>query len=460
MIQELFNNSFIVSTRKLTIQRFKNWMCKKNGYYITVFNEALVSQIKKNDLYINFDTMQIMSKEKNQYGLRIDGNVLLLSNNEMNTRDLYYIYDKNANLFIIFNNLLLAKEILLKSGLSLEYDYNKIYENGSYFKHIQLLEHSEVITINNQNGTITLTKTKLEDVLIQIKVNNLYTIEAVNQKLLNILIETTEILTRNYDNVSILLSGGLDSATIAYILKKLNKNVTAYTVGTEWDNEYEDAAKIAKYININLNKIFLSKEEMLREIPYIIAFLGFNNDENIEISLVPQCLFRKISELYPDRKILFATGFGADLINAGIYHEFNDYDALKEQLIQVLYKTRMSNELYSNLFFNNNSYFPNINVVHPFWNIEVIKESLRIPTEFKIQNNIGKYFFRKMMEEHLGKENAWRSKQAIHQGTGISANLKTIILDKNEILQNDDYKLYYKDLHKKLFFENDFSLLK
>ncbi|MEE0970325.1 MAG: asparagine synthase-related protein, partial [Clostridia bacterium] len=133
---------------------------------------------------------------------------------------------------------------------------------------------------------------------------------------------------------------------------------------------------------------------------------------------------------------------------------------LRNEILTTLKKTRMPNEIYSNLFFQNNSMFQNISVVHPFWESSVIEESLRIPTEFKVSENRDKYFFRKLMEDKMGYENCWRKKWAAHHGTGIGFNLMQAIGNGDESFGREEYEKYFRDIHEQIFYKNDFSILK
>ena len=459
MINELLSRAFILSNKKINVS-FKNATTSKVGeYYFTSFKKENISF--SGNLEINFRTMEICNDAKSfDYGLSVNGNIAKVKNNIMNTRDIYYIYEPTNNLFVVFNHLLLAKEILEACALEVTYSSIKIYENGSHFKHIHQIQFAESIICEIKNGKVALSFENEKDILTETEIDTNYTIETAKDNFYAVLFEATKRLTMDYEDVSIPLSGGLDSGSIAYLLAKLGKNVTAYSIGTEWGNEYNDAASTANYIGIRLNQIYISREDIFREIPCIIAAFGFNVSSNVEISLVPQCLFRKVEETNKNKNILFATGFGSDLLNAGIFKPFDKYSELYDEIITTLKKTRMPNETYSNLFFQNNSMFHNINVVHPFWETSVIEESLRIPVEFKVSENRDKYFFRKLMEDKMGYENCWRKKWAAHHGTGIGFNLMQAIGGGDDSFGRDDYEKYFRDIHEKIFYKNDFSIIK
>lgn len=461
MIKELLSRAFIISNIELDVN-FDNKMFSKVGnYYVTTFKLDNTLPTKMEYCRICFRSMNVReSKDCVEYGALISNNTIKIRNNQMNTRDIYYIYEPEKNIFVVFNQLLLAKQILEACGLEVRYSNVKIYENGSYFKHIKQMNYAEILTVENKNNVITCSYASEEDILENTEEDNTYTLETSMKNYYEKLYEATKRLTSESTEISIPLSGGIDSGAIAYLLTQLNKNVSAYSIGTEWGNEFEDAASTANYIGVNLRQIFISREDIFREIPNVIAAFGFNMENNIEISLIPQCLFRKIKEEQGNKEILFATGFGSDLLNAGIFTPFNEYEELRNEIVTILKKTRMPNETYSNLFFQNNSMFHNINVVHPFWEPSVIEEALRIPTKFKVVDNKDKYFFRKLMETKMGMKNCWRKKTAAHHGTGIGFNLMNALSNGNKDFTREDYENYFKNIHEQIFYKNDFSLLK
>lgn len=460
MINELLKRAFIISNNKMDIN-FKNAKTIPSGeFYLTVFNQEVNPAYVKDGCSIYYDNMKIDSiKQEVKYGALINGNSLAFSNGEMNPRNVYYIYEPKKELFIIFNNLILAREILLACDLDIVYSDNKIYDTGSYFKHIKLMNHSEVIEVNISKNKISYISRRKPDILTETNVDNSYTLEIAQNKFYGVLYKATDALTKGYQDVSVPLSGGIDSGSIAYLLSQLGKNVSAYSVATDWGDEYKEAKSTADYIGVNINKLYVSTDDICKEIPFIIAAFGFNIASNVEISLVPQCLFRKVNEVNGDKDVIYATGFGSDLLNAGIYKPFNTYEELRQDIISTLSKTRLSTETYTNLFFNNNSIFDSIKVVHPFWDIDVIIESLRIPPEFKVFDGKDKYFFRKMLENRIGERNCWRKKLAAHHGTGISFNLRNALSITGKPLTEDEYQNYFNEIHMQIFYKNDFSLL-
>lgn len=391
MLQKLLKQSFVISNNKVDIDCKVINSTNYDDFFITTFNGGNLKD--KNKVQIDFNTMEwIDSSVPINYGVTISNNKLSLKNNDMNTREIYCIYEPDKNLFVLFNNLILAKQILKSCNLPIEYSSDKNFENGSFFKHIKLITFAENFNVEIINKQLHLSGQKPIDIIEETNIDKNLSIEQAEESFYNALYNATKELTKSHNDITISLSGGLDSATVACILTKLNKNISAYTVGTEWGDEYDSASETARYLNINLNKLAFTKDEIIKQIPNVIAFFAFTHPNNIEISLVAQCLYNKITKNNKQNKTMFATGFGSDIINAGLFTPFNNYNELGNEIVTTLKNSRSSSELYGNIFSNNNALYYDINLVHPFWDSNVITNDLKCPPEYKVVNNQDKYF--------------------------------------------------------------------
>ena len=166
---------------------------------------------------------------------------------------------------------------------------------------------------------------------------------------------------------NIALSGGIDSGTIAWFIQQESVNLKAYTLGTEWGDEFSEARETAEYLDIPLEYIHLSREEILSAVPEVIRYFFFVHPEAIEIALVAFCLYDKLWQADP-RPRTFLTGYGSDLMNAGVFCPFDHPDELHQEILKRMRKTQLSNEF--------NCLGPlsrQVKVHHPFWDSRVIK---------------------------------------------------------------------------------------
>ncbi|AJQ26592.1 asparagine synthase C-terminal domain-containing protein [Pelosinus fermentans] len=450
-MKDTLKKTIYISSKKLSKEIN---FCKEftyNGLYVGYGSDLQKINEKCESLIISFEKgcIEADSIPKNNF-IMIGKDNLVIVGSDMNTQAIFYINIPEKGIFAVFNDLFIAKDILQGIGLEVEYDVEKNGENLTFFKYVSRLKHGEKIEVHYNNNNLKVEKNLQSDILLQPSCS--MALDKAKERFYEVLFNATKELTKWDEEICISLSGGIDSGTIAYILKKLNKKVCAYTLGTDWGNEYKEAQETADFLGINLIKIHLSNEEILREVPNVIRYFAFKDVVPIEVALVAVSLYQK---LYKEigKKMTFVTGYGSDLLNAGIYSNFNYYSELEDQIANGLRKTQISNE-FSNLFALN----VGIKTIHPFWHSDVIKEALKIPVEYKVKDGKDKYFFRSMMEGRLPASVAWRTKKGAHQGTGLSTYLKGALESSfcNNYDNQNDYQSIIKSIHKDIFLQGKY----
>lgn len=438
--------SFAISNVQLNISTSKYSSEQKFGdFYMTSFSDDFLISKDEKEFYISMDN-GILSKDYNslkQNYIHMTDCSIKVKGSDMNTQTIYYVYLKNENIFVVFNDLFLTQNILKSLGLSLKYSNELLGEELTFFENVQRLYYGQEINIVQNKESLYFELKRFSDIL-DIKTEN-YTISEAKSNFYNALYRSIKELTEGYEEVYVSLSGGIDSGTIVYILNQLNKKIHAYSLGTDWDNEYNEAQETADYLGIKLHRIHLNKEEILSEIPHVIRNFGFIDNTSIEVALVGFCLYKKLLSK-GHKNMTFVTGYGSDLMNAGIYKKFSEYNELSLDIINRLERTRVSNEF---------SDFPNhnmgIKVIHPFWHTNVIKEALRIPSYFKVAHGKDKFYFRDLMSTKLPTSIAWRTKKGAHQGTGLAEYLKNTL--EETYFEITSRKIRYEDILKELHYE-------
>ena len=432
--------SFFISSHPvyLDIPEFK--LLKFNDYYIGSFSSKFKVGIE-NTLQLSFEEpfyrKEIRVVQRNL--ALIEDNIFKIKGSDMNTQAIYYIHNAQANKFIVFNDLYLARLLLESQKMEIEYNVSSYLYNLCFFTHINRLYAGEEITLYKHKDKIVFKKNRITDIL-STKPDNNYTFED-SQEIFYQAMDNAVTGAINNEQINISLSGGIDSATIAYFIKKAGKKLNAYTISTDWGSEFEEAKETANFLDINLVQIHLSKEEIIAEIPHLIRYYGFINPEKIEIALIAFCLYKKLCELSKKNRVFF-TGYGSDLLNAGIFCPFSNYRELESQILLGLKDAQLSNE-FSNLF----AFHFQVDVVHPFWESESIITALKIPPSYKVIDNQDKYFFRKCMGTFLPKNIAWRKKKGAHHGTGLSEYLGKELKTKSVSYQDT-----ILDIHKNIFY--------
>ncbi|BAU23570.1 asparagine synthase [Caldimicrobium thiodismutans] len=165
--------------------------------------------------------------------------------------------------------------------LSLYYlgTYRHIPEPYSIWKGIKKLEPAKYLLIKDN----------------KIQENNFYYQPKISKEYLNYpeskickmvkqsLIEAVELTTVSDVPLAVLLSGGVDSSIISFILKKiLNKDIIAFTYGRdENDEEIQRARLVANKLKIPLKIFYFKEGDVLKSLRDIISIYG-----------EPLCLFQ------------------------------------------------------------------------------------------------------------------------------------------------------------------------
>ncbi len=375
----------------------------------------------------------------------INGASLTLNGSLMNNRCIYYINDTAGENVAIFNDLFIARNLLKALGLPVLYSNEPVNEELTFFQQVQRMKCGEQLQVRAVGGLSNLDICTFSDFP---KEPNSYfkNIRECKTEFYKILESDVGSITENIWDISVALSGGVDSGTIAYLLKKWYKNVKAYTVSTDWGDEYAAAKETADFLGIELELVHLTKEEIINEVPNVIRFFHFTSPENIEIALVAHCLYKKLYEADGVRRT-FLTGYGSDLLNAGVYTPFKHYDELEADCFRRIRATQLSNE-FSNLDALNYG----VKVHHPFWGNEVISCALKVPAQYKVKRPLigkeqDKFYFREMMEGKLPDNTVWRKNLGAHHGTGLSQHLRDVFGDG----QPDSYQHAINKIHEEIF---------
>lgn len=440
-----FGKSFIVSTVPLSLQG--TWSCNAIGDTPFYLSKEIDSQFEiEPDILFSYEFMAPLPNARSNT-LLISSNFMEINGSDMNTQALYYIHDRKNRLFIAFNDLILAREILQSLSMNAFYDPVAYGASLTFFPHIKRLGPSLTIRAKTDGMDLTVSQRYSGNILDTAPVR--YSIDQAQSSFYEELLKSVLELTGGIDELYISLSGGIDSGTIAFLLKESGKRVKAFTVGTQWSNEYQEAAETAAYLGIELDEIEISQTELLESIPEVIRYFGFTNTASIEIALVAYCLYKKLHAM-DSRKKYFVSGYGSDLLNAGIYSPFANYDQLASEIKMSLSRTQYSNE-FSNLAALN----MNIHPLHPFWSSPVIEKALEIPAKYKVVNGKDKYFFRDMMSKKLPRNIAWRKKVAAHQGTGLTSFLESELRMHYKASRSKDmsYQHIVNSMHASLFAE-------
>jgi len=214
-------------------------------------------------------------------------------------------------------------------------------------------------------------------------------------------------LTRGGEPVALTLSGGVDSSSLAAIMRSQNTPVNAYTVSGPFGDESAPARALASELGCSHQTVTIGSEDVSLLLPDLIGTLETWDPVTLQIAAPIHHLGKSIQ----GRERVLLTGYGADLIFAGTQAPDSS-----EALIAETCRALLANTVSTNEFSPFVGTRWGITVRYPFWTPEMRAVTESIPGRFKIHSGIVKYCLRAAMSDVLPDTTAWRPKLGIHDG--------------------------------------------
>src|SRR3989344_468543 len=245
--------------------------------------------------------------------------------------------------------------------------------------------------------------------------------ELKNTRLLSnkkeIIPELASLLTNAIDKrvkgkTGIAFSGGVDSTLIAFICKKLKKDIALYNVGLKGSKDTEWAKKISKHYKWNLKQIIVTLEEAEAIIKKIVKMLPDPSVVKVGVAC-PEYIVLKEAKKDKIKNIL--GGLGSEEIFAGYERHLLAKDKHKEcwNGLKNLYEKDLSRD-----FAVSNSL--KVNILCPYLDKDLVKYAMQIDSSLKISEQEKKIILREAAV-YLGLKNefAFRKKLAAQYGSGF-----------------------------------------
>jgi len=272
-----------------------------------------------------------------------------------------------------------------------------------------------------------------------------------------LLINATKIRLNADRPIGCLLSGGLDSSIITYILCHLlgPENVRTYSIGIEGSADLKYAKKVASFLGTNHTEVKFTPEEGLSAIPEVIYNLESYDITTVRASVGMYLLGKYISKNTTD-KVIFS-GEGSDELLCGyLYFHYapTGTDAHDEslRLISDLYK-------YDALRADRCISSHGLELRVPFLDKDVINFCTSIHGHLKQPTDgMEKKLLREQFVGNLPDDVLWRRKDGFSDG--VSSNTKnwyeyiTEFVEKEVNVENltiSKEAYYYKSIYDKLF---------
>ena len=236
-----------------------------------------------------------------------------------------------------------------------------------------------------------------------------------------ILLAAMKKRTQDFDRIGIIFSGGIDSVIIAWLAKKMVREVICYTGGIKGSSDIIFARQIAKKLKLKLRVNELTNDEVEQMIPDIIHTIEDTNAGQVEVA-VP--VYAAVKLAHEDGINVMFSGQGADELFGGYSWytkvvEKKGYQKLREHMTEdllLLYKETLERE-------DKITMSHGIEMREPFLDMEIIRLSMQIDPRLNVKGDddaFGKHVHRHTAQKlGIPRNIAYRIKEAAQHGSGI-----------------------------------------
>jgi len=227
--------------------------------------------------------------------------------------------------------------------------------------------------------------------------------------------------TQDFNRVGIIFSGGIDSVIIAWLAKKMVKEVICYTGGVHGSSDIVFARQIAKKLDLKLRVNELTNDEVEQLIPEIIDTIEDTNAGQIEVAIP---VYAAVKLAHEDGINVMLTGQGADELFGGYAWyakvlEKEGYQKLREHMTEdllLLYRETLERE-------DKITMAHSIEMREPFLDMKVIRLSMQMDLKLNVkgvEDTFGKHVHRKLAQRlGIPRNIAYRIKEAAQHGSGM-----------------------------------------
>lgn len=219
--------------------------------------------------------------------------------------------------------------------------------------------------------------------------------------------------------VGFLLSGGLDSSLVCAVSAKLlNKPIKTFAIGMNTDAiDLKYAKEVADYIGSDHTEVIITKEDVLRELPNVIALLGTYDITTIRASMGMYLVCKAIHEDTDVRVLL--TGEISDELFGYKYTDFAPSpEEFQKEAVKRIDEIHMYDVLRADRCISVNSLEARV----PFGDLDFVKYVMSIDPGKKMNvYGKGKYLLRHAFEgDYLPYDILMREKAAFSDAVGHS----------------------------------------
>jgi asparagine synthase (glutamine-hydrolysing) len=224
------------------------------------------------------------------------------------------------------------------------------------------------------------------------------------------------------EEMGVAFSGGVDSTLLCAMMTK-NVSNRYFVAGLPESYDLKSAQRAARLLRIELDVIRLDTLQIEMLIPRVIETIESCNPLHLAIAL-PMYVIAEQANSEGLKFIL--TGQGADELFAG-YSRYATPSIINQERLQDILQMDLLNIARDNLERDNLAAAAHsVDLVLPYLDPRVVQFGLTVDCALKLNGGINKYILRKVAEQLMPHELAYRRKKAIQYGTGVSAALQKL----------------------------------
>ncbi|MGC8583019.1 MAG: asparagine synthase C-terminal domain-containing protein [Thermoproteus sp.] len=212
----------------------------------------------------------------------------------------------------------------------------------------------------------------------------------------------------------VLLSGGLDSATVAWALTKAGIKPVGFN--TQYapapGSDVPHLMEVARALRLRVVVSWVGEEEAVKAAEEVVGILKVFNPMEVVNCAAAYVSMRAAAEMGVRR---ICTGDGGDELFAG-------YEYMQRMGPRELdeYIRRLAEGRWYFCAFDVGKAL-GVEVAAPYLDPEVVRYALSVPAEEKVKGGVGKYVVRRQFQGLLPDSVVWRRKDPIEVGSGFSA---------------------------------------
>ena len=220
--------------------------------------------------------------------------------------------------------------------------------------------------------------------------------------------------------VGFLLSGGLDSSLVCAVAARLSKKpIKTFSIGMDLDAiDLKYARQVADYIGSDHTEVIITKDDVLKALPDVVALLGTYDITTIRASIGMYLVCKYIHE-HTDLRVLLTGEISDELFG----YKYTDFAPSAEEFQKEAEKRIRELHMYDVLRADRCISVNSLEARVPFGDLDFVKYVMAIDPEMKLNKyGKGKYLLRHAFEkgDYLPHDILWREKAAFSDAVGHS----------------------------------------